>query len=257
MAKSKGKGSGTQKTTWEDVKRGAAMPPSDNSDEHPSGIAAENYTPPHGPDNYPINDSGSNKPHPKIGDEGKMLLYKAQETLKKSLDDPEVLKAMDTLEKAGVFRDAGTLLKADGEAEKAEGYTDEKDDDDDDSEEESSMKGQPAVRKSAYVPTPGDVASIVDGRIARHLEPITKALQGLQDGITKMVSGNAGGANAALQKVGFIPAGETGKPEVSPAEQVPGYSKAAPRLQKSGEGEAQDSLPDFNDLPRLLREGVL
>ncbi len=216
-----------EKATWDDIRRGADQPPSDNSDAQPSGFHSENYTPPHTPKDYP--ESGSNQKHKEIGDEGKMLGYKkAGEHLMKALDTDEVLKAMDTLEKAGVFSDVGTLK---------ESY----DDSDDDAEEEASMKSDS--------PSPSDVAKMIDSRIERATAPLLKAMQELQAGITKMVGNQGNGA--ALQKVGFVPASETGKPALSKEE------KASPSLKKSMDAADDDEVPDFDTLANTRMTGVL
>lgn len=219
----------TTKATWEDIRRHADQPPADDHDIMASGQANENTPPGHHGDQYPA--SGANKPHAKVGEEAGYLpgkSKKAMEHLRKSLADPEVLKAMETLEQKGVLGAADDLKAAESELQAADNSSDVQASD----EEASDMKSDS--------PTPADVAKVADDRIARALAPLTKQIADL----TKAVMSRSGSES---QKSGLIEVGGTAKPNVGTDGSAPSYGSGAKKALEDADTGETGSF-DFADL---------
>ncbi len=209
----------TKATTWSQVRKvtisGSDEPPSDNSDVQPSGEATENYTPAHTAADYP--ESSANQKQAKIGDKGKLIGYrKAQEHVMKSLENPEIVKALDLLERHQIFKALDDMEKA---AEPAEEKADEE--------------------KSTEV-TPADVTKVASAVVKEALAPLSKQL----DSIMKALAKSQG---SDLQKSGFVPVGSTGKPDIGAENKAAPYTKDGQKIMKAADGS--DSLaPSFEDL---------
>lgn len=216
------------KATWANIRSGAALPPSDNSDVQPSGEASENSKPPHTAADYP--ESSANR-KTTIGENGKMIGYKkAQATLMKALEDPEITKSLDHLEKAGVLKMMSDLEKAEVEAST-------------EAKAEEVKEDEPEAEHKMYKgPSPADVAQIVKMTVGDQIGSLAKQVSDLTKAFTNSQKA------PDLQKAGFVEVSSTAKPNLEKAEMVSAGSPAASRLQKAADSNATDETPSFDDL---------
>lgn len=220
----------TQKASWKDIARGSDKPPSDDSDEASSGLAIENY-PKAGlpidsntPSNTANTKTGSPDPHAK-GGVMQGFTKKQQAALMKALANPEVVKALDTIEAAGAFKS----LEGDVHEEEHE--------------HEEHPEGCDCTK---CMPSAGD-------KMYRSVQALRKQVSDL----TKMVT-DLQKPKADLQKAGFVAVGETQKPPMASMEKQPGYDNRQAQLQKSMETFENDgTVPDFASLSQIRLQGVL
>lgn len=226
------------KASWKDIERGAALPPSDNSDVATSGLATENTYPPNAakdlPDNTANKDTGSPGPDAKghkDGPEFKMS-KKAMASINKILqDDEHATAALDYLESKGIFK----AMTEETKSEEQKEFPPQ-------DEEEDEEKEKPKEEEKAY----------------KAVASLNKKLDTLAVAFSNFVKAQAQPKTSEIQKQGFIEVqGTTGKPGMAQLEKQPAYSSRQADLQKAV-GQAEDSgrVPSFQDLARKPLGGV-